>query len=84
MRTDLRSDGVWMMLWPLTMAIGIWGVGLIYHGIANRQGTLWVGIALLCGGGFLSGRWIAQARHLYRFAKRRAKAQAQGADSGRA
>ncbi len=70
MRHEWKSDGPWMMLWPVTMAIGIWGIGLIYQGLTTDRPTLWVGISLLVGGGYLSGRWVAQARILYRSVRR--------------
>lgn len=69
MRSERHGDGAWMMLWPLAMAIGIWGIGLMYNGITAGQPTFWPGLALLCGGGFLSGRWVAQARRRYRAAR---------------
>lgn len=78
MRSQWRTDGPWLMLWPLAMGVGIWGIGLMFDAIANGRPTFWVGLALLCGGGFLSSRWVAQARRMYR-AVRKARA-----DSGRA
>lgn len=83
MRREWKSDGAWIMFWPLTMGIGIWGVGLIYQSAAEGRPTFWVGLALLCGGGFLSGRWVAQARHLYRAAKGRPGAIVGGTRHGR-
>lgn len=66
MRPERRNDGAWIMLWPLAMVVGIWGIGLMYDGLANGRPTFLTGLALLCGGGFLSSRWIAQARRWYR------------------
>lgn len=69
MRPERRGDGAWIMLWPAAMAVGIWGIGLMYNGITLGRPTLWPGLALLCGGGFLSSRWVAQARARYRAAR---------------
>lgn len=67
----LTWDGRWMALWPLSMAIGVWGTGMVYHGLARGTPTLWPGLALCLGGMLLSGRWIAQARRLKSSAQRR-------------
>ncbi len=57
-------DGRWIALWPLSMVIGVWGTGMVYHSLARGAPTFWVGLALFSGGMLLSGRWIAQARRL--------------------
>lgn len=69
MQSKRRHDGAWIMLWPLAMAIGIWGIGLMYDGLTAGRPTFWAGLALLVGGGFLSGRWVAQARQWHRAAR---------------
>ncbi len=70
------GDGAWLALWPLSMAVGVWGTGMLYRALMNGAPTLWPGLALFAGGMWLSGRWVAQARGLHRAMRRRSVAAA--------
>jgi hypothetical protein len=67
----LAGDGGWLALWPLSMAVGVWGTAMLYRGLMDGAPTLLPGL-VLCGGGlWLTGRWVAQARKLQRAWRRR-------------
>ncbi len=55
-----------MALWPLSMAVGVWGTEMLYRALMDGAPTLWPGLALFAGGMWLSGRWVAKARRLRR------------------
>lgn len=59
-------DGPWLALWPLSMAVGVWGTGMLYRALMEGTPTLWPGLVLSVGGLWLSGRWVSQARRLRR------------------